>query len=56
VATSRAAVLGDVGALAAAPQGDEWELAVPDGRWIGVAATLTHAARTAATPVARTFL
>jgi hypothetical protein len=53
--TSRAAVLGDVGALANLPAGDNWELAVRDGRWVGVTATLTHGARTAATPVARTF-
>ena len=54
--TSRAAVLGDVGALASLPDGDTWELTLPGGRWIGVTAQLTHATRTAATPVARTFL
>ena len=54
--TSRTAVLADAAALANLPNGDTWELAVRDGRWVGVTAQLTHAARTAPTPVARTFL
>jgi hypothetical protein len=54
--TSRAAILADVAALASLPAGDTWELAVPEGRWIGVTVALTHGDRTADTPVARTFL
>jgi hypothetical protein len=54
--TSRAAILADVAALAVAPEGNEWQVATSGGRWVGVAAMLKHGARTAMTPVARTFL
>ena len=53
--TTREAVLADVAQLSGAPDGDTWALPIPNGSWIGVTAQLTAGARTAATPVARTF-